>query len=635
MSNTNLSDILRYSADESESSDSDTETVSSSKLVAHPRKFDSSSDEGQYDSDDQNDTNKLNSSNIFRPLLDYNIITINQSDNSILIGLTQKQRIFISGIFNLQVVKGGIVYNNVHYNASKKIYTVWHPLSNSIPSINSSHYAGWEESLHLPYKYKNIAKDRLDAFPCILKINNSNFETLLEVCNLFPESRYLWKLKNGTNQSFSSDTATYDILNKDIDPFIPLEISQNWVSVIEKLNVAHKNSQYDMRVLALGGKNSGKSTFLRLLRETFNNTISENQIENDMLYLDFDPGQCEVSEPECISLSKLKPNNEILGNSLSIHYQEMLDQIYIGSSSPQDMPSKYLEAINSIIQSFEDQSFMGTSLLNLPGWIKGFGLNIINHVINSFKPTHIILLESNSTKSSFSDLVIPDYFSSDLNEHYQPIVYNILANTINSNNSPTSKFQANQIRTYKMITYMHTIQKSYQGLKFDFNPLISKAPIQVSFGEAGIRGFQFTEEFRKLNENDIKGSLEGTIVALHSLNSKELMDITYAGKFPLIDNEIKDKTYISLLLIHSIDVEKKLMNIYIPDHKLGILKSNCDKIWIIVRNKTETPIQELYSDNLELQNATEIPYISTERRKKYEHVWKVRKNVLRRGHHMK
>lgn len=63
-----------------------------------------------------------------------NITYEGDEDETMFVGLKEKQKLHLSGVFRLQVVKGGIVYNNVHYNASREILTFWHPLSQSIPT---------------------------------------------------------------------------------------------------------------------------------------------------------------------------------------------------------------------------------------------------------------------------------------------------------------------------------------------------------------------------------------------------------------------------------------------------------------------------------------------------------------------
>lgn len=634
-----LNDILKYKVDNSDDSDDNNGTVGSSSKInsRDPTDFTSkSSDNEEYDDDDicESTPDFTGTPNSFHPLLNHNVFLIDAQDDTILVGLKQKQCVYISGIFRMQIVKGGIIYNNIHRNASKNILQMWHPLSDAIPTIQSSYYAGWNEALHVSKKYQSCASSDLEDFVCVLRIQNTNALSIMDAGKSFPDVRYLWKLRNNLSQSFTSENCSYHILSEDIDPFIPLKISENWVSNIEKLSMAHKNSQFDMRILVLGGKNSGKSTFLRLLLENFNKSGLEDGIESEIVYFDTDPGQPEYSDPECVSLCQLGQEKNIFGQHLTQTHQSFLKEIYLGSSSPQDMPTKYLKALDELIDYFEEQSYMGTSLFNLPGWIKGFGMHIINHIIDKYKPSQIVILESNSSKEAFSELDIPRKFSSNLRESYIPQVTNIAAHSFKQEEVSLSKFQASQMRTFKMLSYMHTVVKSSKQLQYDFSSLTNSSPLQISFGDNGVQGLLFMEEFRHMHQDDIKSALEGTIVGLHTSDVTILKSVKKVGPYPILQNEIKQLNYISLALIHSIDSANNIMNVYIPGHKIKNLNPNKNVIWIMVRGKTDTPIQELILDN---NNFTErpIPFISTERRKKHEHVWKIRKNVLRRGQHRK
>ncbi|CCH58636.1 hypothetical protein TBLA_0A08470 [Henningerozyma blattae CBS 6284] len=591
----------------------------------------------EYEEETIEPTNKT----FFNPLINLNIFHIDNS-NSIFVGLKNKQHLYLSGIFQLQIIKGGIIYNNIHYNASKEEFTFWHPLNCSIPPLQSSFFAGWNEII---LKDKSFNMEKLNHFDCILKISNSKTKNLNNAFNLFPELKYLWNLRDTFMNSIWNKNFTFNILNENIDSFHSLIIPNNWVTNIEKLKISQKNSLLDMKILIIGAKNSGKSTLNRLLLETF---INEKEFQDDILYVDLDPGQPEYSSPDCISITKIDKNSKIFGQHLAQLNFNKLKEIYIGSSSPQDFPTKYLNAINQLISFLNEENFIGTSLINLPGWIKGFGIKILNYIIQLYKPTDLIFLESTSSKSLYDELEIPESFTSNLRENYKPIIYNIpsILNIIETNQySPNSstlnffqqtRFHASQLRTFKLIAYFHKQIEEGAYVDYDFQPLIHSSPIQISYGEKGICGIQLLEEFLDINPEDIKNTLEGTVVAIQ----KSLVDIKsqvkFKGSFPFLNSNNIDLQFIALGIIHSIDDEKKIINIYIPKSKLEQLNKNPNIQWVLTRAKTETPLCEIYppNSNIRKQYST-IPYISTERRKKFEHVWKVRKNVMRRGHHMK
>lgn len=656
-----------FENDDSDTSSSNSSTFLSRESTMKPDIEDYESDRDNSDSESQNDEF---GSPIFIPIRNNNVFNIPDDPESLFIGLKEKQQLFISGIFDLQILKGGIVYNSIHYNASnKQTLNMWHPMSCSIPAIISSFYAGWNEPEFYKKKLTDMPFLNTDNFVCIIKItNNKKFNGITNVNKLHSDLNFLWKPKTqsmyNTNSirtsGFLNSGKTFTILNINQDIFTPLTISSQWKLFLERLYFEHINSHLDTRIMIIGGKNSGKSTFLRLLTERILNTESNkglDSIDNDRLvwYMDLDPGQPEYSNPECVSLGQITKHKSItaLGTTFGQCGYTSLRQHFLGVNSPQENPELYLSLIDDLFDYFEEQYFTGTSLLNLPGWIKGFGINIINHVIEKYKPTHILILQ-NASRSNFEEIYVPECFSSNLRENYSPNIitlspYQNLSTDSDSYNQ--LKFQSSQLRIFRILLLFHKhFQKNHEFFDFDFKPLLSHAPLQISIDENScISGIYFMEEFQQLHKNDIKNCLEASIVGIHKYinNSDEQTDLhsitELRGIYPIVKGKRDPKKfqYVSLGLIHSIDEENKVINMYIPETALDILKNDTDDSqWIIARGKTDTPMCELYPSKKymnEYFNVDEqaIPYISTQRAKKHEHVWKIRKNIQRRGHLMK
>lgn len=636
-----MSGIPRY--DDLDSNESDDSMISSTVISREPTV--TTEDNAEYEDYDNEEKSSISESFYFSPRKDYNLYIFENNNNAsdcLIIGLKEKQSLYISGIFNIQVIKGGIMYNNVHYNSSENMTTMWHPLSNSVPAIQSSYYAGWEEPKDYSQKYsKAMNPEYYTEFVSILKLTNSKIEGLTEAYRLFPDVRYLWKCKD---YSLTSDRFNFCILNEKKDSFNPLKVPDTWAQSIDKLQLFHRNCTYDMRVMVIGGKNSGKSTFLRLLMEKLfsqSNYNSSAREDETVMYLDLDPGQPEYSHPDCISLNQINQFYKSLGQKFAQHSFNTLQQFYLGTSSPQDDPQTYLNLVDRLMTTFEEQSFVGTSFLNLPGWIKGFGMNIINHVIRKYKPTNVIILDTGKSHA-FDELDIPPIFSNPLQDNYKVNILKVPAfkgpqEYYSESNQPQLKFNAPQLRTLKTLLLFHNTDKSNTSLKYDFTPLLLNSPLCISFGNTGIRGIQLPEEFKNMHAEDIKGALEGTMVGLHTIEDDVLLDVKANGSYPIIQNNLVESLkYITLAIIHSIDETKNVIRMYIPASKINSIKASEKSMkWVIYRNKSEIPFCELYPPSNTLEgkiNMDNIPYVSVKRRKKHEHVWKVRKNVQRRGH---
>ncbi|CAI4034908.1 hypothetical protein SMKI_12G0440 [Saccharomyces mikatae IFO 1815] len=624
-------DLPQYTKDSDSDSDSDSSSNSNGGSLSIPSSKSATValNSEEYEDDEDNDVNELEAELI------NNISYARDEDETIFVGLKERQKLHLCGVFRLQIVKGGIVYNNVHYNASREILTFWHPLSQSIPTIDFSHFAGWQDKVFMPKNNRfNIKYDEFKSFPCVLRVFNSKHTGLLEAGHLYHDVNYLWKPKEPYFPA--NERATYHLLHES-DQIQPLSLPECWSAPLEQLYLSHKNAAYDTRVMVIGGKNSGKSTFLRLLLEKFTQDIRDCATsQEELLYLDLDPGQPEYSLPDSVSLNKVFSSPIVLGQHFcqDSNFQTLL-QFYVGSSSPQDEPSSYLNYTDKLIDYLEEQAFFGTSLLNLPGWIKGFGMHILNHIIRKYKPTHLLFLETANSKRHLDELTIPQSFCTSLRDAYVPEVVRIPAH--NLSRALSSRFHASQLRTFRILALFHKVTQC----DYDFAPLLKSAPLQISYGESkdGIQGIQFPVEFQNLNPEDIRSALEGTVVGIHIHSIEHPLDVKNLDTFPILQSYTPSlKKFITLGLIHSVNTSQQIMNIYVPPCHIQILAEQPrDVKWIIVRHKTETPFCDLLpsSRTITWDASIEIPFATFERRKKLEHVWKVRKNVMRRGQFIK
>ena len=259
---------------------------------------------------------------------------IRDRDNTeVVICLRKNQQLLLCGQFNLQIIKGGITYNNIHYNSSWRNWEYWHPACNAISPIVSSHYAGWEKRLFLSEKFRHF-EEMFASFDCVVRVSNGL--NLQELTKSIPEIREIWgPLNSSPLPGFNKHSLTFTVLPFTHLPQL-LTISQEWATIIDELRIFHSNSSKDMRIMTIGGKNSGKSTFMRLLLQKFlhsDTTLSDEAIH----YLDMDPGQPEYSAPESISWNKVNAKALSLGQHLCQGKYTTVKQHFLGSSSPQDL----------------------------------------------------------------------------------------------------------------------------------------------------------------------------------------------------------------------------------------------------------------------------------------------------------
>ena len=643
--------------------------------------YDSSSEADTVEPTPNLSTDNEERSKVFVPRENVNFFRMK---GKVCVCLLPNQFLYVSGVFTLQVVKGNVVYNNLQYTPSMvERLTFWHPLCNAVPSIQGRESIEWSKPIEALQEFKV----NLDMYACILYVLPGPVEGLMDAYRLYPDVRYFWKPRPENEDGNESETdsqfsmETFTILQGIDVQFSALEVPSSWENCIERLSMISKNAVYDTRVMVLGAKNTGKSSFLRLFIERllfdshnghhYNDKNdgadhSSNNGDNgtdSLLYFDLDPGQPEYSLPESLSLTEITNKGQFraVGNCLGQHNFSVQKQFYLGSANPEDNFNLYLEQIDDLIEFFEAELFYGVSVVNLPGWVKGFGMRLINHVIQRYKPTCIVVIDSPSTATSFNqELHIPQQFSNPLQRDYSPTIIHLSAfNSTLASRRPQPRYQSSQIRTLRKLLLFHRLpdldDKSGK-YRYDFRPLVNNSPLQIGLNvRGGIEAIKFDEEFKVLHKGDIKYALEGTVVAITLLrrDSHAVMhtDLNRGDLYPLVHKDIrnKDLTFLTLGMVHSIDEDKKVLNIYLPQRHVEMLRrlhtwsrdtSNSsmedtpEALWCIIRSKSDTLFCEICPpDGVQYGwNIVQMPYVSVTGRKKHEHVWKVRKNILRRGY---
>ncbi|CEP60557.1 polynucleotide 5'-hydroxyl-kinase LALA0_S01e13652g [Lachancea lanzarotensis] len=596
--------------------------------------YEDDAEEGESDEKATQDIPSARKWENFHLLGGVNHFLLNNDGTKALVALKQGEEVMIAGSFQVQILKGGIKYNDVHYNASQTALRVWHPSCSSMSPISSSFFAGWKERAFITPEILKTQVAHKD-FECILLISN-RCSGLLEISKLDSIFSNLWVSRDYlTSHTASSQQSTFAILTgrtmRDTTSVLSLNISSSWTQKLDELSLFHQGNPLDMRLMVLGGKNSGKSTFLRLLLQRFLHV--DNDDDELIFYLDIDPGQTEFSGPDCISLNCVGKDLE-LGNPLGQSPNVPTIERYVGTNTPSAFPSKYLAEITELIDIAANEVHIGSTVLNVPGWVKGFGIQIVNNIISRFKPTHILLLGSVAKNQSLlNELQVDGTFSTPLRENYKAEV-DIIDGYHGSpaDFSLKARIQPYHLRQFRLLSHFHKLCSASHLIKYDFTPLIKQRPLRVSFGASGpIKAFKLPIPGDKWTDKNIKDMLEGTIVGIYK--AAEKFDVNTQGRIP-VAGQSTGGVFLHLGFIHSINVQEAYVNIYLPFSRKVSPTDQSAFDFFIERRKTEAPVSELLPHN-ELLNdhpELEIPFVSSRKPKKYEYVWKVRRNIQRRGH---
>ncbi|KAH8022550.1 hypothetical protein HPB51_025262 [Rhipicephalus microplus] len=151
-------------------------------------------------------------------------------------------------------------------------------------------------------------------------------------------------------------------------------------------------------VVVCGRQNTGKSSLLRVLVNSYLNFCSE------VLYLDCDPGQCEFTPPATVSLTRV--TEPLLGPPFT-HVRTPEKAYFLGHVSPASQPDSYCMAIRALIDHARKVAPRAPLLVNTMGWVngksrfcassvlcdsKGLGLSLLTDVIRWLCPTDLVQL---------------------------------------------------------------------------------------------------------------------------------------------------------------------------------------------------------------------------------------------------
>lgn len=223
-----------------------------------------------------------------------------------------------------------------------------------------------------------------------------------------------------------------------------------WEESVQNLIEESQEDEAPVRVMVVGGRNSGKSTLLRLL---VNRLLTQTRLPTGgtVQYLDADVGQPEFTPSGVVSLLSLRtpyfgmPQVHQIGD-LSRGASD--STLWFGGNNPEEDPELYLQLVRSLFQTYTDLctqhhhqrhhhqrqrqprrqqsiSTPGSSpaapplVLNTCGWITGLGAKLIARIAEIVRPTHVLFLDKhlNSGRSHPSSHGPADTSLSSLDEH--------------------------------------------------------------------------------------------------------------------------------------------------------------------------------------------------------------------------
>lgn len=264
-------------------------------------------------------------------------------------------------------------------------------------------------------------------------------------------------------------------------------------------------------------------------------------------------------------------------------------------------------------------------VINTAGWTKGLGLELLADIIGQSQASDIVFLSGPLERSNPVAEICPE--SAMMHE----------LESISSSAGP-ARFSAADLRTLQIMSYLHHCPE--KG-KWEFEtPLTSMAPWMVPYtGPApGVDGVQVLGE--QVAPEELVTAIDGTLVGVVLVDGDDLGDVFHtAENLPYLHNAppppSPERSFSAgLALIRGVDVKEGCLQLLtrITESEMERWEQEGWRV-VLVRGRLELPVWEMVGAGVE-----GVPWVSVGAvvgaGGKGGDVWRVRRNVMRRGQQM-
>jgi len=237
-------------------------------------------------------------------------------------------------------------------------------------------------------------------------------------------TKYIRNFVTGHGISFEKSKRNMDAFDK---------ASRIWPEIASKIELDGRSV-----VIVCGAKNNGKSSFLRYLLNSYvgrksrksrqiennedfemvdghdNGTLigRDDKQENYAYYVDYDPGQCEMTAPGVVSAHIIRASSPPLTSPsyLNLGQHELLLMASVGGLNMSVNPRMYIKnaryIFNEVKRHRDSQSIKKPIFINTMGHIRNVGLAMLTDLIKICQPTDLVVLnvETDPMRTIYADL---------------------------------------------------------------------------------------------------------------------------------------------------------------------------------------------------------------------------------------
>jgi polynucleotide 5'-hydroxyl-kinase GRC3/NOL9 len=156
-------------------------------------------------------------------------------------------------------------------------------------------------------------------------------------------------------------------------------IPPEWIDLAKKMTA---DKAADLRVMVLGGLDTGKNTLITYLANMLLGAGFKVAV------MDADMGQGEIGPPATMSVA-------LLGNPIFELLEASPDSIFfVGSTSPSYLVGRVLQGTGKLLNFINERLVDAALLVNMPGWISGqAAIRFVLQMISKINATHLVGLQ--------------------------------------------------------------------------------------------------------------------------------------------------------------------------------------------------------------------------------------------------
>jgi polynucleotide 5'-hydroxyl-kinase GRC3/NOL9 len=564
----------------------------------------------------------------------------------LLIGLKQGEYIIVNGQFELAIERGACLINNCHYEFA-------HP--------DRRHRVVASQLQALPMIASTQVRDRLCGIVDTRRVENEHlfhsdyksvvvlrgFETGLERIGAYypPLKHFMYNRLGDADEDEPADPAVlrhhpdvallrtlpFEVVFDDERGVTGLCLDKAWTATVHEIAQAATPTV----TMVIGSKNSGKSTLSRSLCNCLltNGTVA---------YLDLDPGQSEYSTPYCLSITT--HTEPVFGLYTRT---DTAEEAYYGFTTPQLLPQLYLAAVQRLWRHWcRHMRPRGHHLvINTPGWIKGLGKDLLEEITMLTQPQHLVYLTAQGIVEEDPVLELLSYDRL----HVLPGMYQL------------SRYSPALLRNFSKLAYLH---RTVTGFEFESH-ILQRPPVKVSFQTSPASSFHGVNAVRVLNHDtplhfehdDLLLMLDASIVGVYLVDHETFLQhqpsLACSEGLPLYmgsaqyDDLTATARFMGLCVVHSINHTERYFNLYFPCGADAIKQQIVEgQKLILVKGDGDLPSPEILMPALVQrqlgalkrlrkhleETPPQMPYVDFVGGKRIGGVWKIRRNIMRRGH---